>query len=142
MIMKGKAAIVSLIALVCVLFSCSKSDDCHNTIMMKNSTDKTIYYVYTLEEGFFNFDPTNENYAVDLKVKPGENKMVRIGFQLSCWEHVIANSGGHVYFYIYDADFLEADTTEWQGAKNKYLKKYKLSVSDLKKMNWSIDYTN
>lgn len=110
--------------------------------MMKNSTDKTIYYVYTLEEGFFNFDPTNENYAVDLKVKPGENKMVRIGFQLSCWEHVIANSGGHVYFYIYDADFLEADTTEWQGAKNKYLKKYKLSVSQLKKMNWSIDYSN
>ena len=140
--MNSKAVIFSLITLVGVLFGCSKSDDCHNKIMLKNSSDEPIYYVYTLEEGFFNFDPTNENYAVDLKVKPGENKIVRIGFQLSCWEQVIASSGGHVYIYIYDAQDLENKETDWQVAKYKYLKKYKLSVEQLKKMKWSIDYPN
>ena len=137
----NKAIIISLVAILGVFFSCSKSDECHNTIMLKNSSDKTIYYVNTLQDGFFNFDPTNENYAVDLKLKPGDKKMVRIGLQLSCWEQVIANAGGSLYIYIYDAEYLEMKDTDWQVAKNKHIKKYALKVKDLQKMNWEIDFS-
>lgn len=123
------------------LFSCDKSEECHNDILLKNDYHKAIYYVSTLKEDFFNFNPTNENYAIDLKVEPGESKNVRIGLQLSCWEQVIANSGGYVYIYIYDAEYLELKTTDWQDAKNKYLKKYKLDVDQLKKMKWIISFS-
>lgn len=140
--MNNKAIILSFITIITLFYSCSKTEECHNTMMLKNSSGNAIYYVSTLKEGFFNFDPTNEDYSVDLKLKPGENKNVRIGFQLSCWEHIIENAGGYVYLYIYDANFLEKSTTEWQEAKNKYLKKYALSVKDLQKMNWAINFTN
>ena len=138
--MNNKALLFSIIILVSFFFGCSKTDECHNTIMLKNSSDKTIYYVNTLQDGFFNFDPTNENYAVDLKLKPGDKKKVRIGLQLSCWEQVIANAGGYLYIYIYDAEYLEKKDTDWQEAKNKHIKKYALKVKDLQKMNWEIDY--
>ena len=137
--MKNKAVILSIVAIITLFCSCSKSEECHNTMMLKNSTDNTIYYVSTLKEGFFNFDPTNETYSTDFKVLKNESKKVRIGMQLSCWEQVIESAGGYLYIYIYDANYL--DTTEWQEAKNKHIKKYVLSVKELQKMNWTINFT-
>ena len=137
--MNIKAVIFFFIIFTSILNSCSKSEECHNTMMLKNSSANTIYYVSTLKEGFFNFDPTNETYSTDFKVLKNESKKVRIGMQLSCWEQVIESAGGYLYIYIYDANYL--DITEWQEAKNKHIKKYVLSVKDLQKMNWVINFT-
>ena len=137
--MNIKAVIFFFIIFTAILNSCSKSEECHNTMMLKNSSANTIYYVSTLKEGFFNFDPTNETYSTDFKVLKNESKKVRIGMQLSCWEQVIESAGGYLYIYIYDANYL--DITEWQEAKNKHIKKYVLSVKDLQKMNWVINFT-
>ncbi|MDD2244266.1 MAG: hypothetical protein VB024_02670 [Dysgonamonadaceae bacterium] len=142
--MKIKALFASsiMITLFFLMSSCANSggfDECHNSIYLTNNSDKTIYYVSTLKENFFNFDPTNPTYATDLKIKPGEKMKVRIGFQLSCWEQVLDNAGGYVYIYIYDAEYLES--TDWQSAKNNYIKKYKLDTNQLKKSNWSVVYS-
>lgn len=136
---------VSVCAVLVSLFmglSCSTSykgyDDCHNTIVLKNATDKAIYYASTLKDGLLNYDPTNKDYAVDYKVLPGESKKVKIGITLSCWEHVMKSASGYVAISIYDAATLE--TSGWAENRNKPLKKYILDVKQLNKMNWSVTY--
>lgn len=134
-LIKVCAALLGLV----VLYSCNNGfEDCHNTIMMKNNSSSDIYYYSSLKEDFFNYDPTNPTYAVDLKVNSSESKKLRIGISLSCWEQTLESAGGYVFVYIYDAEYLEA--TPWQDAKNNYLKKYKLNADDLSKKEWSIVY--
>lgn len=127
--------------LVIMLSGCNYGyDDCHNTIYLKNNSNKSIYYVSTLKQNFFNYDPTNPEYAADQKIDSDEEINVRIGIQLSCWEQVLENAGGYVYIYIYDAAYLEGDVA-WQDAKSNYTKEYKLSVKDLQQMKWRISFS-
>lgn len=140
-----KTSLIHLGAVLFVLFfatSCTSTykgfDDCHNTIMLKNSTQSTIYYMSTLKDGFMNYDPTNPTYAADYKIQAGESRKVKIGISLSCWEQVMKSADGYVYIYIYDAAYLEANP--WVDAKNHYLKKYTLNASQLNKTNWTITY--
>ena len=65
--------VVVLLLVILTLPYCNGGfDDCHNTIYFTNNSDKPIYAVSTLKKGFFNFDPTNEEYAADFKVRPGK----------------------------------------------------------------------
>lgn len=115
-------------------------EDCHNTIMFKNNTQKTVYYVSTLRDNFLNYDPTKDEYAADYRVQAGEEKKVKIGISLSCWEQVIKSAEGNVYIYVYDAEYLES--APWIDARSNPIKKYTLNVSQLNKMNWTIVYPN
>lgn len=131
---------ITFTLLLIILSGCNYGyDDCHNTIYLKNNSSKSIYYVSSLKQHFFNYDPTNPEYAADQKLASDEEINVRIGIQLSCWEQVLDNTGGYVYIYIYDADYLESDVT-WQVAKSNYTKEYKLNVKDLQQMKWRITY--
>ena len=136
----GLCQSLSIILLV-IFVGCNNGfDDCTNTIHFENKSDKTIYAVSTLKEGFFNFDPTNEDYSADFKVKHNEIISVKIGIKLSCWEQTLEQTGGYVYIYIYDADYLEDPDTQWDVAKNNHIKKYKLNVKDLKGMDWKVRF--
>jgi len=116
-------------------------EDCHQTIMINNTqSTNSIYYYTTLKDGFWNYNPTNPDYAIDYKILPGESKKIRIGMgeTTPCWEQMLKSASGYLYIYIYDANYLES--TDWNTAKKNYLKKYTLTVSQLKKMNWIIKY--
>lgn len=113
-------------------------DDCHNTITFTNSTSSPIIYFSTLKDGFFNYDPTNEDYAADYKVAAGASKSVKIGISLSCWEQVIKSADGYLYIYVYDANYVE--TNGWAESKNKFIHKYTLDVKQLNKMGWKVNY--
>jgi len=115
-------------------------DDCHNTIYFTNKSDKTIYAVSTLKKDFFNFDPTNENYVADFRVRPDGTIKVKIGITLQCWEQTLEQTGGYVYIYIYEADYLEDDETDWGTAKNNHIKMYSLNVKDLQRLKWKVTY--
>jgi hypothetical protein len=131
-----------LFVLILFFASCNNGfDDCNNTIHFENKSNRTIYAVSTLKEGFFNFDPTNEIYASDFKVKPDGVISVKIGIKLSCWEQTLEQTGGYVYIYIYDAEVLENPDNRWEDQKNQYIKKYKLSAKDLKGMGWKVKFS-
>lgn len=121
--------------------SCNSGyEECHDSLYIENKTASTIYYVTTLKDGFLNFDPTTEQYAVDFMIHANETKKVKIGMKgLSCWEQVLESANGYVYIYIYDAKTLEAQG--WENTKNKPIKKYTLSAKDLSNMNWKISYS-
>ena len=138
--MNQKNLFTSLILLLLLLVSsCNNGyEDCHNTVMLKNNSDVTVYYVSTLKDGFFNFDPTSEVHAAEYRIAAGESRKVKIGITLSCWEQVLENAGGNLYIYVYDAAYL--DSHDWSDAKNSYLKKYSLTVDQLNKMDWEIRY--
>lgn len=138
--MKQTTLFSALILLSSMFFlSCGdKFEDCHNTVMLKNNSDATIYYVSTLKEGFFNYDPTSEVHAAEYRITADENRKVKIGITLSCWEQVLENAGGRLYIYVYDAAYL--DSNEWSTAKNNYLKKYTLTIDNLNKINWQVKY--
>ena len=115
-------------------------DDCHNTILFTNNSSKAIYAVSTLKKDFLNFDPTNENYSPDFRLRPDQSIPVKIGISLQCWEQTLEQTGGYVYIYVYDAEYLEDDDTNWATARNEYIKMYTLNVKDLQRLNWEVTY--
>jgi hypothetical protein len=130
--------LLCLVSSFYLLSCCTNENDCHNTLILKNNSQNSIYYVTTLKENFFNYDPTNEIYSTDFLVEPGENQKVRIGISLSCWEQVMSSASGYLYIYIYDANSIEADG--WDESRAKYIKKFKLDAKQLNKMNWIVTY--
>ncbi len=113
-------------------------DDCHNTITLTNNTSSPIIYFSTLKDGFFNYDPTNKDYAADYKVAAGASKSVKIGISLSCWEQVMKTADGYVYIYVYDAN--QVETNGWADSKNNYKYKYTLDANQLNKLGWKVNY--
>lgn len=137
-----KNALLVLFALILTgLISCNHGfDDCTNTIYIKNNSAKSIYAVSTLKKDFFNFNPTNENYKDDFMIEPGETIKVKIGIKLQCWEQTLEQTGGHVYIYVYDAEYLENPDVRWEDAQKNHIKLYTLNVNDLRDMNWEVKY--
>lgn len=92
--MRTHPLVVTLLFVILALPCCNGGfDDCHNTIYFTNNSDKPIYAVSTLKKGFLNFDPTNEEYAADFKVRPGKTIKVKIGITLQCWEQTLEQTG-------------------------------------------------
>ncbi len=129
------------IALCFALLGCNEGfDDCNNTILITNNSAKTLYAVSTLKEGFFNYNPTRDEYKSDFRLKANETNEVKIGITLSCWEQVLEQTGGYVYIYIYEADYLEDPATQWSSAQKEFIKMYKLNAKDLNKLDWRVKY--
>ena len=138
--MKKTSFIGSIIIAVTLFTTTCKSgfEDCHESFYLENKSSSAIYYLSTLKDGFFNYDPSNPIHAADYKIDAGKTQKIRIGITLSCWEQVMKSADGYVYIYIYDAAALE--TQGWENVKNKSLKKYTLSATQLNKMNWTVSY--
>ncbi|HHU26580.1 MAG TPA: hypothetical protein GXZ56_08165 [Bacteroidales bacterium] len=133
--------VVTLLFVILALPCCNGGfDDCHNTIYFTNNSDKPIYAVSTLKKGFLNFDPTNEEYAADFKVRPGKTIKVKIGITLQCWEQTLEQTGGYLYIYVYDAEYLEDKKTDWLTARDNPKKEYVLNVKDLQRLEWKVAY--
>lgn len=127
------------LAVITLTTACSKGfDDCHESMYLENKSASSIYYVSTLKDGFLNYDPSNPTHASDYKIDAGKTQKIRIGITLSCWEQVMENADGYVYIYIYDATKLE--TEGWNNTRDKPLKKYTLSSTQLNKTNWTVSY--
>jgi len=85
-----------------------------------------------------NYDPSNPTYSADYRIAAGENRKIRIGITLSCWEQVLSNAGGYLYIYIFDAE--RVDSEGWNNVKETPLKRYKLSANQLKETGWQVSY--
>lgn len=136
-----KSYYAGLMTIVLIVFitACNHGfEDCHESMYLENKSSATIYYASTLKDGFLNYDPSSPTHAADYKIDAGKKQKIRIGISLSCWEQVMESADGYVYIYVYDAAKLE--TEGWNTIKDKPLKKYTLSATQLNSMNWTISY--
>jgi len=145
-IKKQKLSVFLFIAYLFLSFcGCIRKEtaNCHFNIHVKNNTNKSIYI-----DGSFNYPDTNLQSYTDpspalageyYKVKPSETTNL---YQRSCYEEVFKTRipSDTIMVYIFDAQTLV--TTPWETVKknNLYLKRYDLSLQDLRNLNWRINY--
>ncbi len=134
-----------IIALIFFNQSCDdKGEDCHKTITFKNETADTLYVVGST------FYPDTSIYAgipnpvLDpnfTRVLPNESNS-RALWDRDCLELSFKDliPSDTMMVYVFDAHVIE--TTAWDSVKVNYLvlKRYDLSLDDLKRMNWTITY--
>lgn len=143
-----KKNLVFFLIIFILLSICStckrEKENCHYKITVLNKTSKSIY----IEEcnGFpdttyFKYEPNPVLDSYSFKVEAGETSTRAINSR-DCIEYNFENlyKTGTMMIFVFDAQVLE--TTPWDTIKKKYmvLKRYDLSLEDLKRMNWTITY--
>lgn len=136
--MSLKINYITFLALVFLSATCIRDNqNCHTMLEIINNSEKAIYfhpsagYPDTLTLDY------NPSVAGDyFKIEKSSRKK---DVYRSCIEGEFLISTKIIYF-IYDAQTLE--TTPWDTVKSKYLilKRYDLTLQDLKDMNWTITY--
>ena len=125
------------------LYGCIRKEtaNCHFNIHVKNNSNKPIYIYDYYDYPDSSLKNKNYNPAVSgeyYKVKPSETTNIR----RSCYEGLFETRipSDTIMIYIFDAQTLA--TTPWETVKknNLYLKRYDLSLQDLRNLNWLINY--
>lgn len=138
----------SLFALLFLLFmgsTCKKeNEDCHRSIKVINEWIKPIYitcdthYPDTLHFGHFS-SPALDPYMNKVIEGTSNDRALR---SRDCWEVVFDTRipSDTLMVYVFDAEVLE--TVPWSIVVQDHLvlKRYNLSLSDLRQMNWLITY--
>lgn len=127
--------------------TCNKEKiDCHKTITIFNNSKKDIYvlcdtqYPDTLYFGHFS-SPASDSSKYKVPANSSSDNPLR---NRDCWENdftygdLIASDT--LMVYVFDANVVE--TVDWADVVHYYmvLKRYDLSMEDLKSMNWTITY--
>ena len=143
-----KTSIITIILAILLLANtCNKGDEnCHKTIVFNNQTDNALYV-----RGSFDYPDTlaissDANPILDPNFsKVGANETnENVLWRRDCFETVFINGttipSDTLMVYVFDANVLE--TTPWETviSDNLILKRYDLSLDDLKNMDWTINY--
>lgn len=127
--------------------TCQKENtECHKTIAISNNSDISIYvicdthYPDTLYFGHFS-SPISDPYTYKILPKSISDRPLQ---NRDCWESVF-NYGVQIpsdtlMVYFFDAAVIENE--EWNSVVHGYkiLKRYDLSLDDLKRTNWAVTY--
>ncbi len=136
-----------VIVLTILLFNqtcCKKEDDCHKTIAFVNTTSQPLYvvsyYFYPDTSSFSGIrNPLlDSNFT---KVRSNETN-TQVLWGRDCIELAFKDliPSDTLMVYVFDAMIIES--TPWETVKSNYLvlKRYDLSLQDLKNNNWKIIY--
>ncbi len=132
--------IVFLFVLIVFLTACGKLDGTDYRLKIKNNTAKYIYYydIYTYPDtsiGEINIPRVKDNY----EVKPNSENSIPTQV---VWERIFENDlpSDTLSIFIFNEDVI--NEVPWDTVKVQYLvlKRYDLSLEDLKQMNWTITY--
>jgi len=136
-----KKLLIFIFALIVNLgSSCDPNKDrgWHNCITIKNNTNNGIYYCkfYTQDSLFIpDYNPSfNKNaYYASANSSNGLCQRPRDYYELSF------NSHKTLYLYVFDATAVEQN---WDSVRTNrlLLHLYKLTLEDLERMNWVVDY--
>nr|NQU93826.1 hypothetical protein [Bacteroidota bacterium] len=145
--MKKISTIIIFSSVLLLANTCNKEkEDCHKTITIFNHSEKAIYILcdtHYPDTMYFSHSssPTSDTFnnkilAKSASIRPLQNR--------DCWE-TIYNYGVQIpsdtlMVYVFDADVLE--NVDWADVVHYYLvlKRYDLSLDDLKQNNWTITY--
>ena len=137
-----------LYLLIVMLCKCSCDDD-HWSIDIYNNSEKTIFtnngwhYPDTTFAVNYVFDPFyNDKKDTANKTqwaKPFQKCITYVG-RHSTWESNFKYENDTVMIFIFDGDVI--GNVDWEIVKKDYLilQRYDLSLQDLQKLNWKVDY--
>jgi len=121
-----------------------KEDDCHKSITFKNTTADILYVVSSSQYPDTSTFVGIPNPVLDpnfTKVLPNESNTQAL-WRKDCIELAFKNliPSDTLMVYVFDSEILES--TPWETVKANYLilKRYDLSLQDLKNANWTITY--
>ena len=138
---------IFLFATIVTLFnSCEPTNtaSCNKIITVVNNTNKTIYLERS--EDYPNFDsykyypdPLFNSQTTKLEANTtSKNVLPTFG---NCYEGIYKSIGsGIMMVYVFDGPTLETEGWEYIKDNNLILKRYDLTLQDLKDMNWTITY--
>lgn len=134
--------IIFIASLLFLSTTCKEEADCHETIIFKNNSSKSLYIhasgsypdTTSFEVEFPNPALNKEIYKVAAYSKNTSALWYR-----SCLEFTF-KSNDTLMIFVFDANVLE--TIPWDTIKSKHLvlKRYNLSLEDLEQMNWKLIY--
>ena len=139
--------ILIILSLIMLSATCKKenTEDCHHSITVVNQSEKDIYvheYLGYPDTVYFKHGP-NPVLSPELnKVKAGESNTNAL-WGRDCWEIEFENfivPSEKIMIFIFDAQVLES--TSWDTVVSNYmvLKRYDLSLEDLKQLDFTITY--
>ena len=139
-----------LVSLICMATKCQdkESENCHTAIRFSNNTTNPLRIKSISPHPIFHPDPfdiSKLSYTVrdeNFKVKGGEQENKRAIFSSGCYENIFNRDShsGTLNVYVFDASVVE--NTSWEVVARDYLvlKRYDLSLDDLKRLDWKIEY--
>ena len=142
----------SLVYLFTTLFfvSCAKpknTEGSHDYITFINKTNMSLYihpdsYGYPIPDSYKTYvnSPVDGN-KVKLKIEPNESNTKAL--TAYNWERAyepINTKSGIIMFYVFDAKTYDEKGWDYIKANSLVLKRYDLSLQDLKNSNWTISY--
>jgi hypothetical protein len=138
--------IYPLLSIMLLGTTCEENHECHKSIMIVNNSSQAIYvqgethYPDTLYFGHYSGLTSNpEIFKVQSNSSSNEPLQRR-----DCYEDIfnygVEIPSGILMVYIFDAEVLES--TPWSTVVNDYmvLKRFDLSLQNLKDSNWTITY--
>jgi hypothetical protein len=138
----GKISLVFIVGLVVSSFKCKQeSGDCHKSIKVINNTADAIYIGFTTaafpDTLFSNAVPNPALQPAAKKIKAGEqnNTAISVVHGGQCIEDAT-----NIMVYVFDATVLETIPWDTVKAKNSYVKRYDLTLQQIKDRNWVIAY--
>jgi hypothetical protein len=134
--------LISSLLLICA--TCKDDENCHDTIIFLNNSSDTLYVISSSEYpdtlAFKNSpDPKlNSNFT---RVLPFENNSTVL-WGRDCVELAYKDliPSDTMMVYVFDGQVLETMSWDYVKANNLVLKRYDLSLQDLKDLNWTITY--
>lgn len=138
----GKIILMVFFSQMILSAACRRdTESCHYTVYVNNKSNKTIYATYNPYYPDTSILDINPVPAGDYhKIIANEKKSVYS--KRDCIEDYFKFSvpSDTIMIFIFDADVLASNS--WETVRRNYLvlKRYDLSLSDLKNANFSIDY--
>ena len=138
--------VLTILIATLILFVCCKriKEDCHYTINFINTTDLTLYVIASSEYPdtmAFKLSPNPTADPNFTKVLPEETN-AQVLWLRDCIELAFKDliTSDTMMVYVFDAQVL--DNSTWDVVKENYLilKRFDLSLEDLRKNNWKITY--
>ena len=123
-----------------------EKEDCHKTIHFNNNSEKAIYvssddhYPDTLYFGHYSGLAANAIMSKILAKMSSDRPLQNRDCLETIFKYGVQIPSDTLMIYIFDAEVLES--VDWSVVVHNYmvLKRYDLSLDDLKKMNWTITY--
>jgi hypothetical protein len=137
--------IIIFLSIITLLISCEPTNTakCHKIITVVNKTNKKIYVDHSFDYPETDFrkligDPLNSGAW---KIEANSTNDV-LSLPPNCYEAIYPSriKSGIMMVYVFDGPTLETQGWDYIKANNLVLKRYDLTLKDLKDMNWTITY--
>lgn len=129
-------------SIICFSCSCDSIDD---TLVLKNSTAKDVYYLVLDDSLRAAYLPhLEQSYQGSIRIIPAERAVKELmpGPPAEAWRAYTKDSkDGYLHLYTFNLDTLTANSWKELVLGNKFDKELKYTYTKLEQMNWTINIT-